>query len=432
MIPVVAIVGRPNVGKSSLFNRLLQRRQSIVEAEPGVTRDRLYGRTDWNGRDFTLVDTGGLEPGDETGLRAATARQAKLAVHEADLVLLVVDVKSGLTAVDREVADIVRRSGKTVFLVTNKADDGKGAPEDFFELGLGQPYPVSAAHGLGTGDLLDAIVAHLPEAVAEAVPEAVHVAVVGRPNVGKSSLVNSILGEERVITSAEPGTTRDAVDVMLSSAGRDYVLIDTAGLRKRSRVDAGIERYSVVRALRAVDRCQVAVVVLEAHEPVKEQDKRIIGYAQEAGKGLLLAVNKWDLAAEAGLTAEDVTAGVREALQFVPYAKILLVSAATGLRVGKILPAAAVIAATHAQRVDPKQLKDTVTDAWRVTPPRAEGGRRPRLLQVEQVTSRPPGFAFRVTDPQAMHFSYKRYLENRLRQQFEFDGTPIRLFFRKG
>ncbi len=434
MKPIVAIVGRPNVGKSTLFNRLVQRRIAIIEDQPGITRDRIYADTEWNGRTFTLVDTGGIVPDPAETLTGLVRRQAELAIAEADLVVLVLDVRDGLTATDQDVADLLRRARKPVILCANKGDIPRLQERavEFYRLGLGDPITCSAEHGLGTGDLLDRVVAELPEG--EPPPEdeqVIRVAVIGRPNVGKSSLVNALLGRERVIVSEVSGTTRDAIDVPLVADGRNYLLIDTAGMRRRARIDEAVERYSVMRTLRAVDRADVVLTLLEAPAGVTEQDQRIVGYVHEAGKGQILLINKWDLAGHdegaRGRFLDKLSAG----LSFLDYAPRLFISARTGQRLNRVMPAVAKVAEACRRRAPTAELNRVIAEAASMTPPPGEGGKRLKLYYATQGGAKPPVFLFFTNEPDLAHFSYRRYLENRLREAFDFEGTPIRLIFKR-
>ncbi len=436
--PVVAIVGRPNVGKSTLFNRLVKSGGlvAIVESKPGVTRDRLYQDTEWLGRQFTLVDTGGLEfkqAADQMAQRVH--RQAELAMEEADLILFLVDAREGLTPVDQEIADVLRRTRKPVILVANKVDDFKANYDtfDFYKLGLGEPLPVSAGHGLNIGDLLDRVRSLLPEDAGEEEPDEdlIKIAVIGRPNVGKSSLVNALLGEERVIVCETPGTTRDAIDTCFTRGGQKYLLIDTAGMRKKGKINEPTERYSVVRALRAVDRSDLVLLVIDATAGLIEQDKKIAGYAHEAGKAAVIVVNKWDLVEKDEKTTLRFTEGLRAELGFMQYAPVIFVSALTKQRVPRILELVGAAAEQHAMRISTGTLNELVQESARLNPPPAAKGRPLKLFYAVQVSVKPPTFLIFVNNPDLMHFSYLRYLENQLRSSFGFTGTPLRIIVKK-
>lgn len=426
--PIVAVVGRANVGKSTLFNRLIGRRVAIVEDTPGVTRDRIYGDCEWLGREFVLVDTGGIEEPGSDPIVSGTRRQAEFAIAEADVILFLVDARTGLLPQDYEVAGILRRAKKPVLLAVNKAEsdiDGSLTGE-FHRLGIGEPIAISAAHGLATGDLLDAIMQALPEPAAEPYDAAtIRVAVIGRPNVGKSSLVNAILGEERVIVSEIPGTTRDAVDSFFRRQDQGFVIVDTAGMRRKANVDEPIEHYSVLRALRAVDRCDVAVMLIDATTGVAEQDKKIAGYAHEAGRGIVIVVNKWDLVEKDQYTMTRYEQEVRAALRFLDYAPIIFVSAKTRKRVNDLVDLIQFVAEQHAHRVPTARLNEILEDALAVNPPPADKGRRLNVYYGTQVDVKPPRLLLFVNDPELMHFSYLRFLENRFRAAFGFEGTPL-------
>lgn len=434
--PVVAIVGRPNVGKSTLFNRLIGERRAVVHERPGTTRDRLYGTADWRGREFTLVDTGGIGPEAEGAFLPEVVEQAREAIEEADLVVLVVDAAAGALASDREVADILRRSRKPVVLAANKAESrtlqlGVG---EFYDLGLGEPVPISALNGIGTGDLLDLIVERLPPvpAAPEAEQEAevaFALAIVGRPNVGKSSLLNAIVGRERAIVSEVPGTTRDAVDTLITLEGEPVLLVDTAGIRRRGRIERGVEQFSVLRAVRAIERCDVAAVVLDGTAGVTAQDAHVAGYVREAARGIILIVNKWDLVPKGPRVLAEYTAVVRRALDFVDYAPLLFVSAKTGQRVGEVLKTAREVQRWRKTRVPTGRLNDVVRAAV-AAHPLSERGRQLKIYYVTQTAVAPPTFVFFVNNPELLHFSYERYLENRIRAEFPFTGTPLRFVFR--
>ena len=431
---VVAIVGRPNVGKSALFNRIVGARIAIVEGEPGVTRDRIYAQSEWDGRTFTLIDTGGIDLGAEGGFFALARRQAEIAVEEADVVLLVVDVRAGLVPADLEVAEALRRSNKPVLVVANKADDGNLAlaASEFFALGLGEPIPVSAEHGRGIADLLDRLVVHLPSVAAEEdAGDDIRIAVIGRPNVGKSLLVNRLVGEERSIVTDVPGTTRDAIDTRIERDGVRFTFIDTAGIRRKNRIQHAVERYSVVRTLRAIDRSDVCLMLLDATELVTEQDKRIAGYAHEAGKAMVLVVNKWDLIEKDATTINRYEETIREQLGFLLYAPILFISAKTGQRVQNIFELAAYVADQHALRVPTGRLNEVLHEATFRRQPPTDKGRRLKIFYATQSGVKPPTFVLFVNEPKLMHYSYLRYIENQLRESFGFVGTPIVFRMRK-
>ncbi len=462
MKPLVAIVGRPNVGKSTFFNRMIGERVAIVEDMPGTTRDRLYGDTDWNGREFTLIDTGGLElgsgiPAGQIGLNGQPGdlmnhvkSQAQLAIEEADVIVFMVDARSGITGTDEEVADLLRRTDKPVILAANKADSAARRMDavEFYSLGLGEPIVLSSIQGTGTGDLLDCIVEKLPplEDLEEEEDENVpRIAIVGRPNVGKSSLLNAILGTPRAIVSDIPGTTRDAIDTELEFEGHKLRLIDTAGIRRRGRIGPGVEKYSVLRSNRAIERCDVALLLIDASEGLAAQDTHIAGAIHEMGKGVIVVVNKWDLAQEqrrserAGqfphpdeeiASAEAYAKIIAEGLKFIPYAPIVFASAKTGYHVKSILETAIKIAEMRYLRIPTARLNEVVQAAIRHHDPSVMRHKPLKLYYATQVQVNPPTFVFFVNDSQAVHFSYERYLENRLREEFSFRGTGIRLYFR--
>ncbi len=435
MKPVVAIVGRENVGKSTLFNRIIGARHAIVEDTPGITRDRLYRDASWSGHDFTLIDTGGIKFNIGEGMIAGKVReQAALAIEEAQVIIFVVDLTSGLMADDEDVADLLRRSGKPIVLAVNKADDFSTPPPvyEFYSLALGEPIPVSSVHGKNIGDLLDEVVSYLPDDDTDyAEGDVVKVAFVGRPNVGKSSLVNRLVGEERVIVSDMPGTTRDAIDTMLTINDRQYMLIDTAGMRRKGKIDEPAEHYSVSRALNAVDRCDVAVLVIDATEGIAEQDKKIAGYVHEAGRGLLIVINKWDLPEKDDKTMNKFEKKIHEELPFVNYALNIFVSALSGQRVDKILPLIDFISEQQNRRIPTAVLNETLREAVAFNPPPTDKGRRLKLFYVVQTGVKPPKIVMFFNDPEMMHFSYARYLENKIREAFGFAGTRLSLIWRK-
>lgn len=432
--PLVAIVGRPNVGKSALFNRLTARRTAIVEATPGVTRDRLYERCEWGGRSFLLVDTGGLDLGAGGPLAEQMRYQTELAMREADVILFVVDARDGLVPADEEVAGLLRRTRKPVVLVVNKAE-GLSAAEagaEFYGLGFGQPAAVSASHGLGTGDLLDRVVGLLPAPPEEPPDPAVtKVAVVGRPNVGKSSLVNAILGEERVITSELPGTTRDAIDTPFSRDGKHYVVVDTAGIRRRTSIRESVERYSVLRAMKAIERSDVVLVVLDATAPLAEQDQRIAGLGHEAGRGTIVVVNKWDAVEKDERTMDAFTRRIRAGLSFLDYAPVVFVSAKQGKRIPQLIDLIDYVAEQQNRRVKTRDLNEVLADATARQEPPSDKGRSLKVFYGTQVGVKPPTFVLFVNDPELLHFSYERYLENCLRRAYGFEGTPLVLTVRR-
>jgi GTP-binding protein len=442
--PVVAIVGRPNVGKSTLFNKLIGEQRAVMHDVPGTTRDRLYGTTEWGGREMTVVDTGGIGVGTEllTGpgdpSRWGTLplshilAQAQEAMEEADVILFLVDVQNGISSADQEVADLLRRSQKPIVLGANKAEGKRGTQNsvEMYELGLGEPIPFSAIHGTGTGEVLDAIVEQLPPAgSAEEVEPDLSVAIVGRPNVGKSSLLNRLLGKERAIVSPIPGTTRDALDTEMRWQGKRVRLIDTAGIRRRGRIEQGVEKFSELRAVRAIERAEVAILVIDATSGVTAQDTHIAGYVQEAKKGLVIAVNKWDLLEKDNNTAVEYTTMVRRELNFVDWAPLVFISAMTGQRAPRVLDFAYAAQQERDKRVTTPKLIELVREAVQ-RHPRSEAGRVLKIYYATQADIRPPTFVFFVNDPKLVHFTYQRYLENQIRQTFGFQGTAIRLIFR--
>ena len=433
--PLVAIVGRPNVGKSMLFNKLVGKRISIVEDTPGVTRDRLYADTDWNGRSFTLVDTGGIEPRADTELLQFMREQAQIAMDTSDVIVLVTDIRTGVTAADKEIADLLLRSKRPVVLAVNKVDStGPVDPDiyEFYNLGLGEPIPVSAVHGHGTGDLLDACLAHFPpEQEEEEEDDRIRVAIIGRPNVGKSSLTNRILGETRMVVSDVAGTTRDAVDSPYEDESGRYLFIDTAGLRRKAKVEDRIERFSVMRAEAAVQRAQVCLILLDAREGVTEQDTKVAGLAHESGKASVIVVNKWDLIEKETRTMDKMREDIRRDLSFMPYAPILFISALTGQRVSRIFELVRYVYEQNALRISTGMLNNVLADATARVQPPTDKGKRLKLLYMTQTGVRPPTFAIFCNDRTLFHFSYQRYVENQLRSVFGLEGTPIRLLIRE-
>lgn len=436
--PIVAIVGRPNVGKSTLFNRLVGERRAIVQDEPGTTRDRVYGTTDWGGIEFTIVDTGGLLDDREISTASLseiarhTQDQATSAIAEADVIVFVVDAKAGLTAGDHEVADILRRADKPTILAANKADslDRRDAAVDFYNIGLGDPIPISAYHGGGTGDLLDRVVEALPEAEEEEESEGPRIAIAGRPNVGKSRLLNALLGQERAIVSDVPGTTRDSLDTVIEWAGQPLTLIDTAGIRRRGRVEHGIEQFSVLRSMRSIDRSDVVLLVIDATEDFTAQDLHIAGYVEEQKKGMVVVVNKWDLVEKDTNTMDDYRAKAKEALDFMPYVPLVFISAKFGQRVQQVLETALIVVGEREKRVSTGSLNKLLKDAVAKHPPASRPGKWLKFFYATQADASPPTFVFFCNDPEHIHFSYRRYLENELRAEYGFVGSPIRMSFR--
>lgn len=432
--PVVAIVGRPNVGKSTLFNRLVGVRKAIVEDTPGVTRDRLYDVSDWAGRDFIIIDTGGIRF-DEGDIFAREIKlQAEIAIEEADVILFVVDTHDGINTEDEQVANLLRKSKKPVVLAANKVENFDKQLEyyEFFNLGLGEPIPVSAMHGRNINELLDAVIDRFaPVSEYEEDTDAIKIAIVGRPNVGKSSLVNALLGEERVIVSDVPGTTRDAIDTPFEYEGNKYILIDTAGIRKKSRIKEATERYSVIRALKSVERADVVVTMLDASEGVIEQDQRIAGYVHEQGKANIIVVNKWDLIEKDGHTMNSFDKEIREDLKFLAYCPILYISALTKKRIFKVLELVDFVSGQHNRRIKTSELNQVISEAMLLNPLPGGGGKKVKIYYATQVHTAPPTFIFFANHPDKIHFSYVRHLDNVLRKNFGFEGTPIRLVLRK-
>ncbi|NBI06917.1 ribosome biogenesis GTPase Der [Senegalia massiliensis] len=432
--PILAIVGRPNVGKSTLFNRIAGKRISIVEDEPGVTRDRIYAEGEWLNNYFNMIDTGGIEPNSEDIILSQMRTQAEIAIETADVILFMVDGKEGLTSTDREVANMLRKSNRKVILVANKVDSHTppNTIYEFYELGLSEPIMISASHGYGIGDLLDEVISNFPDDKDTGYEEDItRVAVIGKPNAGKSSLINKILGEDRVIVSNIPGTTRDAIDTPFNVGDEKYVFIDTAGMRKRKKITENIERYSVVRALTAIERSDVCLIVIDAEEGVTEQDKKIAGYAHDNGRAAIILVNKWDLIEKEDKTYLKFEKEVREGLPFMTYAPILLVSALTGKRINRILDLIKVVSNNHSMRIKTGVLNDIVGEAILMNQPPSDKGRRLKIFYATQAASKPPKFIIFVNDKELMHFSYARYLENQLRASFGLEGTPILFEFRE-
>ncbi len=431
--PIIAIVGRPNVGKSMLFNKIIGRRLSIVEDTPGVTRDRIYGESDWRGRKFTLVDTGGIEPRTDNQILAFMRSQAQIAIDNATVIVFLCDIKTGMTASDQEVASMLQRCGKPVVLAVNKVDQGQN-PDiyEFYNLGLGDPIAVSAVHGHGTGDLLDACIQYFPpEDEEEEEDDAIKVAVIGKPNAGKSSLVNKILGEERVIVSNVAGTTRDAIDSRFTNDKGSFVFIDTAGMRKRSKIDEDIEKYSVLRATMAIDRADVCLILIDGTEGVTEQDTKVAGLAHEAGKASIIVVNKWDIVEKDDKTMARMTEDIRRELGYMTYAPILFISAKTGQRVEKLFEMIDYVSNQAAFRVTTGMLNTVLADAQTRVQPPTDKGRRLKIYYMTQVGVKPPHFVAFCNDRRLFHFSYQRYLENCIRSTFGLEGTPIILSIRE-
>ncbi|EFR9754404.1 ribosome biogenesis GTPase Der [Listeria monocytogenes] len=431
--PVVAIVGRPNVGKSTIFNRIVGERVSIVEDVPGVTRDRIYNSAEWLGKEFNIIDTGGIDLSDEPFLEQIRA-QAEIAIDEADVIIFITNGREGVTDADEQVAKILYRSNKPIVLAINKVDNPEMRDQiyDFYSLGFGEPYPISGSHGLGLGDMLDAVRAHFPKEEEEEYPDdTVKFSLIGRPNVGKSSILNALLGEDRVIVSDIAGTTRDAIDTTYTFDGQDYVMIDTAGMRKRGKVYESTEKYSVLRAMRAIERSDVVLVVINAEEGIREQDKRIAGYAHDAGRAIIIVVNKWDTINKDEKTINVWTEDIREQFQFLSYAPIVFVSAKTKQRLNNLFPLINQVSDNHSLRVQSSMLNDVISDAVAMNPSPMDKGKRLKIFYTTQVAVKPPTFVVFVNDPELMHFSYERFLENRIREAFPFEGTPIRVIARK-
>ncbi len=429
--PVVAIVGRPNVGKSTFVNRLLGKRQSIVDDMPGVTRDRLYFDVSWGGKDFSVIDTGGIVPGDEEEIMVSIFEQAEIACEEANAIIFLVDGIEGITPVDEDIANVLRKSGKKVFLTVNKIDIPEKTPyiNEFYQLSLGEPYAVSALHGTGgVGDLLDVIAEYLPEFVEETKEKPIRLAIVGKPNAGKSSIVNAILGRDRVIVSDVSGTTRDSIDSTVVVDGKEFVLVDTAGIRKKAKVDYGVEKFAVDRAIRAIKNSDISVLIIDANEGLTDQDKKIADLTIEAGRGLILVVNKWDIVEGKDTnTADKFKKEIRAEAPFLNYAPIIFVSAKTKLRLNKIFSTALDVFASCKKRVSTSILNRVVAEAFDLNPPVSEKGKRAKIYYSTQTADSPPSFVIFVNNSKLLKDSYKRYLEKKLREAFGFEGTPIRI-----
>ena len=432
-LPLVAVVGRPNVGKSTFFNKVVGKRLSIVEDTPGVTRDRIYAEAEWCGVHFALIDTGGIEPDSKDIILSQMREQAEMAIDTSDVILFMVDGKEGLTAADREVGEMLMKTGKKVVLAVNKIDT-PDLPDDFYdfyELGLGEPIAISSANMLNLGDLLDEIVASFPEGAGLEEDDSIKIAMIGKPNVGKSSLVNKILGENRVIVSPIAGTTRDSIDTPFEFDGDQYTLIDTAGIRRKSKVNEDIEKFSVIRAVAAIERCDVCMLMIDAQDGVTEQDKKIAGIAHEAGKGIVILVNKWDLIEKETNTMKKFREDIDKELGFMSYAPSIFISALTGQRVDQVMGMAKVVAENRAMRVPTGQLNTVITDATMMKQPPSDKGKRLKIYYVTQVGVKPPLFSFKINSRPLMHFSYSRYLENQIRKAFGFEGTSLKFVFRE-
>ena len=433
--PVVAIVGRPNVGKSTLFNALAGEKIAIVKDTPGVTRDRIYAEVNWLDKDFTLIDTGGIEPESRDVILAQMREQAQIAIDTADVILFMTDVKQGLVDADSKVADMLRRSHKPVILVVNKVDNfQKMMPDvyEFYNLGIGDPMPISAAERIGIGDMLDKVLEHFPErSGTEEEDERPRIAIVGKPNVGKSSIINKLIGEDRVIVSDIAGTTRDAIDTDIVHNGREYVFIDTAGLRRKNKIKEELERYSIIRTVTAVERADVVLIVIDAVEGVTEQDAKIAGIAHDRGKGVIIAVNKWDAIEKNDKTVKEYEQKIRMVLSFMPYAEIMYVSAKTGQRLPKLFDMIDMVIENQTLRIATGVLNEIMTEAVALQQPPSDKGKRLKLYYITQVAVKPPTFVIFVNDKELMHFSYTRYLENRIREAFGFKGTSLKFFIRE-
>ena len=433
--PIVAVVGRPNVGKSTLFNKLVGRRLSIVEDTPGVTRDRIYGDSEWRNRQFMLIDTGGIEPASDDIILSQMRSQAQLAIDSADVIVMVTDMRSGVVATDMEVAAMLQKSGRPIVLCVNKCDSVGNLPPDFYEfynLGLGEPYPVSAVHGHGTGDLLDAVFEYFPpESPEEQDDEYIKVAIIGKPNAGKSSLVNKVAGEERVIVSDIAGTTRDAIDTVIENDKGKFVFIDTAGIRRKSRIKDNVEKYSIIRAEAAVDRADVCVIMIDATEGFTEQDSKVAGIAHEKGKGCIIAVNKWDAIEKDGGTMNTFRKKLENDFSFMAYAPIIFISAKTGQRVERLFELITYVSNQNSTRISTGMLNDVLADATARVQPPSDKGKRLKIYYITQPSTKPPTFVCFVNNADLFHFSYQRYLENKIRETFGLEGTPVRFIIRE-
>ncbi len=433
--PIVAIVGRPNVGKSTLFNALAGENISIVKDTPGITRDRIYADISWLDMNFTLIDTGGIEPESKDIILSQMREQAQIAIDTADVIIFLVDVKQGLVDADSKVVDMLRRSQKPVVLAVNKVDDFKKYMADvyeFYNLGIGEPFSISSVNKLGFGELLDEVTSYFDkEAAAEEEDERTKVAIVGKPNVGKSSIINKLIGENRVIVSDVAGTTRDAIDTEITHNKREYVFIDTAGLRRKNKIKEELERYMIIRTVAAVERAEIVVLVIDATEGVTEQDAKIAGIAHDRGKAMIIAVNKWDAVEKDNKTVNEFTQKVRQVLSFMPYAEIIYISAVTGQRLGKLFDLIDAVSENHSMRVATGVLNEIMAEAVTLQQPPSDKGRRLRLYYITQVSVKPPTFVIFVNDKELMHFSYTRYLENQIRETFGFLGTPLRFIIRE-
>ncbi|MEZ3506245.1 MAG: ribosome biogenesis GTPase Der [Lachnospiraceae bacterium] len=433
--PIVAIVGRPNVGKSTLFNALAGENISIVKDTPGITRDRIYADISWLDMNFTLIDTGGIEPESKDIILSQMREQAQIAIDTADVIIFLVDVKQGLVDADSKVVDMLRRSQKPVVLAVNKVDDFKKYMADvyeFYNLGIGEPFSISSVNKLGFGELLDEVTSYFDkEAAAEEEDERTKVAIVGKPNVGKSSIINKLIGENRVIVSDVAGTTRDAIDTEITHNKREYVFIDTAGLRRKNKIKEELERYMIIRTVAAVERAEIVVLVIDATEGVTEQDAKIAGIAHDRGKAMIIAVNKWDAVEKDNKTVNEFTQKVRQVLSFMPYAEIIYISAVTGQRLGKLFDLIDAVSENHSMRVATGVLNEIMAEAVALQQPPSDKGRRLRLYYITQVSVKPPTFVIFVNDKELMHFSYTRYLENQIRETFGFLGTPLRFIIRE-